>query len=86
MGAAILNFCFVIARKLLFLSGPYLAHNLLYFRKATGVRGGQYRVLCFVLLFFFENRDVTKSLFLMRSQTAALPCFSFSMQPFLSLQ
>ena len=86
MGAAILNFCFVIARKLLFLPAPPLAHNLLYFRKATGaLRGGQYPVLCFVLVFFFENRDVTKSLFPMRSQTAALPRFSFGMQPFLGL-
>ena len=53
MGAAILNFCFVIARKLLFLSAPPLAHDLLYFRKATGaLRGDQYPVLCFVLALF----------------------------------
>ena len=86
MGAAISNFCFVIARKLLFLSAP-LAHDLLYFRKATSaLRGGQYPVLCFVLAFFFKNRDVTKSLFPMHSQTAALPRFSFSMRPFLTLE
>ena len=86
MGAAISNFCFVIARKLLFLSAPPLAHDLLYFRKATSaLRGGQYPVLCFVLAFFL-NRDVTKSLFPMRSQTAALPRFSFSMRPFLTLE
>ena len=57
MSAAILNFCFVITRKLLFLSAPPLAHNLLYFRKATGaLRGGQYPVLCFVLCFFLKIR------------------------------
>ena len=55
MGAAILNFSFGIARKLLFLSSPPLAHDLLYFRKATGgLRGGQYPVLCFVLAFFLK--------------------------------
>ena len=53
MGEAILNFGFVIACKLLFLSAPPLAHNLLYVHKATGAFcGGHYPVLCFVLAFF----------------------------------
>ncbi len=53
MGAAILNFCFVIACKPLFFASPALAHDLFYFCKATGaLRGGLCPVLCFVLRFF----------------------------------
>ena len=54
MGAAILNFCFLIVHKPLFFSAPALAHDL-FFRKATGApRDGRCPILALCWRIFLK--------------------------------